>query len=83
MAKLTTEEFIKKARAMHGDKYDYSKVEYVDNKSKVCITCLEHGEFWQTPHTHLRGSRCPICVGRAKMRTSDFIKRAKSIHGNT
>ena len=82
MAKLTTEEFIKKAREVHGDKYDYSKVEYVGSESKVCIVCPEHGEFWQAPHTHLRGGGCPICVGRAKMRTSDFIKRAKSIHGN-
>ena len=82
MAKLTTEEFIKRAREVHGDKYDYSKVEYVGSESKVCIVCPEHGEFWQAPHTHLRGGGCPICVGRAKMRTSDFIKRAKSIHGN-
>jgi hypothetical protein len=82
MAKLTTEEFIKKAREVHGDKYDYSKVEYVGSESKVCIVCPEHGEFWQAPHTHLRGGGCPICVGRAKMRTSDFIKRARSIHGN-
>lgn len=38
--------FIKKARDVHGDKYDYSKVEYVNNKTKVCIVCPEHGEFW-------------------------------------
>ena len=82
MTKLTTEEFIKKAKEVHGDRYDYSKVEYVGSESKVCIVCSEHGEFWQAPHTHLRGSGCPICVGRAKMRTSDFIKRARSIHGD-
>lgn len=82
MAKLTTEEFIAKAKAVHGDKYDYSKVEYVDSKTEVCIICPEHGEFWQVAHTHLRGAGCPICVGRAKMHTSHFIKRAQSIHGN-
>lgn len=82
MAKLTTEEFIKKAQAVHGDRYDYSKVKYVGSESKVCIICNEHGEYWQAPHTHLRGSGCPICVGRAKMRTTDFVKRAKSIHGD-
>ena len=43
MAKLTTEEFIKKAREVHGDRYDYSKVEYVNKKTKVCIICKEHG----------------------------------------
>ena len=41
---MTTEEFILKAQAVHGDKYDYSKVEYVNNKTKVCIICPEHGE---------------------------------------
>ena len=46
MAKLTTEEFIAKAKAVHGDRYDYSKVKYVDSKTKICIICKEHGEFW-------------------------------------
>lgn len=82
MAKLTTEEFIKKARKVHGDKYDYSKVEYLYNKTEVCIICREHGEFWQKPKNHLGGYGCPICSGRKKMRTIDFIKRAKQVHGN-
>lgn len=47
--KLTTEEWVAKARAVHGDRYDYSKVEYINGKTKVCIICPEHGEFWQTP----------------------------------
>ena len=81
MAKLTTEEFIKKAREVHGDKYDYSKVEYVFNKTEVCIICREHDEFWQKPKNHLSGYGCPICSGRKKMRTSDFIKKARSVHG--
>ena len=45
MEKLTTEVFIKKAHAVHGNKYDYSKVEYVNNESDVVIICPEHGEF--------------------------------------
>ncbi len=61
MAKLTTEEFIKKAREVHGDRYDYSKVEYVNNHTKVCIICKEHGEFWQSPSHHLEGSGCSKC----------------------
>ena len=59
--KLTTEEFIKKAKSVHGNRYDYSKVEYVDSKIKVCIICSEHGEFWQVPSMHLRGHGCPKC----------------------
>ena len=43
---MTTEEFIQKAKAVHGDKYDYSKVEYVNAKTKVCVICPKHGEFY-------------------------------------
>ena len=82
MGKLTTKEFIAKAKAVHGDRYDYSKVEYVDSKTEVCIICSEHGEFWQKPKNHLSGYGCPICSGRKKMRTIDFINRAKSVHGD-
>ena len=58
----TTEKFIEKAKEIHGNRYDYSKVEYVNNRTKVCIICPEHGEFWQTPANHLKGSNCPKCV---------------------
>ena len=79
--RMTNEDFINKAKAVHGDKYDYSKVQYVYNKTEVCIICREHGEFWQKPKNHLSGYGCPICSGRKKMRTSDFIKKARSVHG--
>ena len=82
MAKLTTEEFIKRAREVHGDKYDYSKVEYVNNESDVVIICPEHGEFLQKPHYHLGGNGCPECGGTKKLSTSVFVERAKSIHGD-
>lgn len=59
---MTTEEFITKARAIHGDKYDYSKVEYVNANSKVCISCPEHGEFWQRAFNHIAGIGCPKCA---------------------
>ncbi len=62
MAKLTTEEFIKKARAVHGDRYDYSKVEYVNAREKVNIICPEHGVFPQSPMNHIRGNGCPKCA---------------------
>ena len=80
--RMNNESFIKKAKSIHGDRYDYSKVEYVDNKKEVCIICCEHGEFWQKPKNHLSGYGCPICSGRKKMRTADFVKRAIDKHGN-
>ena len=58
---LTKEEFIKKAKNLHKDKYDYTKVNYVNNETKVCIICHEHGEFWQRPSHHTRGVGCPKC----------------------
>ena len=61
MAKLTTEEFIAKAKAVHGNRYDYSKVVYVNTQTKVCIICKEHGEFWQKPKNHLCGNGCVKC----------------------
>ena len=81
--KMTTEEFIRKVRDAHGDKYDYSKVEYVNAKTKVCIICPEHGEFWQQPSNHLQGQGCPKCTHpNANMTTEDFIIKAKQIHGD-
>jgi len=49
MTKLSTEEFIKKARGVHGDKYDYAKVDYVNKRTKVSIVCPTYGIFWQSP----------------------------------
>lgn len=46
MKKLTTKEWIQKAHTIHGDKYDYSKVDYKRSRDKVCIICPTHGEFW-------------------------------------
>ena len=56
-----TQEFIEKARLVHGDKYDYSKVEYKTAKTKIIIICKEHGEFEQRPVVHLLGCGCPKC----------------------
>lgn len=77
-----TEEFINESRKIHGDKYDYSKVEYINNSTKVCIICPEHGEFWQTPMAHLNGCGCIDCAGVKKSNTVSFIEKAKKIHGD-
>lgn len=78
--------FIEKANKIHKNKYDYSKVEYINNETKVCIICPEHGEFWQTPHNHLHGQKCPNCalIIRATKRLNDrytFIWKAIQKHG--
>ena len=78
--RFSKETFIKVAREKHGDKYDYSKVEYVDCRTKVCIICPEHGEFWQTPLSHLHTSGCPKCSKRY-MDKEYFIERAEEVYG--
>lgn len=83
----TTEQFISKAHAIHGDRYDYSLVEYVGNAAKVTIICSEHGTFEQTPSEHLVGSGCNKCgiLASAEARrktTEDFIAKAKMVHGD-
>lgn len=62
----TTEQFIAEAKAIHGDKYDYSKVDYQGNKIKICIICPAHGEFWTTPLCHLKGHGCRKCYFSSK-----------------
>ena len=79
---FSTEDFIKKAKEIHCDKYDYSKVKYVNNATRVCIICPEHGEFMQTPANHLKGNGCPKCAGREIFSIEDFIKKSREIHGD-
>lgn len=81
MRKLTNEEFIEKAITIHGNKYNYSKTTYINHKTKVCIICPKHGEFYQTPNSHLLGKGCPMCVGRNKT-TESFINECKLIYGD-
>ena len=59
--KLTKEQFIEKARKIHGDKYDYSLVEYKTNKGKIKIICPDHGIFEQRVNNHLQKTGCPFC----------------------
>jgi hypothetical protein len=84
---MTREEFIARARLKHGDKYDYSEVEYKNNYTKVCIICPEHGPFLQTPSNHLMGRGCSECryVNISNMfrsNTEEFIKKAREVHGS-
>ncbi|WP_019029053.1 hypothetical protein [Colwellia piezophila] len=83
-----TPDFIKKAKAIHKKRYDYSKVDYVNCDTPVTIICSVHKEFFQTPDAHLAGKGCNDCGNEltAKMKTCTtliFIEKAKRIHGET
>lgn len=68
----TKEEFIVDANKVHNGRYDYSKVEYVNNKTEVIIMCPVHGEFLQRPDMHIRGQGCPRCKPSQKTRKLVF-----------
>lgn len=79
-----TAEFIEKATKIHKIKYDYSKVEYVNAKTKVIIICRQHGIFNQQPNDHLNGKGCLKCsyFRKRKKTTIEFIEKAATIHKN-
>ncbi len=81
-SRYTSEIFIEKAEEIHKKLYDYSKVNYIDSKTKVIIICKEHGEFLQAPNKHLQNHRCPKCMCRGKRNNEEFIEKAKEIHGD-
>jgi len=77
------DEFIDKSKKTHGEKYDYSLVNYVNSKKKVKIICSIHGVFEQSPvHHYLRKHGCPKCSINKKLNTSEYINKAIKIHGN-
>ena len=83
--KRTVEQFIEEAKKIHGNKYDYSKVNYINTNTKVEIICPKHGSFFPRASDFLRGSNCPKCskeVQTKKKTTEQFIEEAKKIHGN-
>ncbi|MEI8377757.1 MAG: hypothetical protein WCF95_04375, partial [bacterium] len=75
---MTKEKFIEKSIKKHGNKYDYSLVNYLNNKIKINIICPEHGIFEQTPNQHLSGQGCKKCH---VLNTKIFIERSEKIHG--
>jgi very-short-patch-repair endonuclease len=81
MKKLTTEQFVNKAKSIHKNDYDYSLVIYKNNRTKIKIICPIHGEFEVLPQVHLRGSKCKFCVNNnIKLDKNTFIERANKIH---
>ena len=77
---VTTADFIRRAREIHGDRYDYSKVLYVKAKTKVKIICPDHGDFEQTPANHCSGRGCGECGGHKPLTLDRFIEHANHIH---
>jgi hypothetical protein len=86
----STHDFVKDAILIHGDTYDYSKVNYKNQNTKVIITCSIHGEFEQRPFAHLAGCGCQVC-GREKVYqtakdklkdTHTFIQEATLVHND-
>lgn len=82
MKKLTKTEFINKCLLIHGEKYDYSMVEYNGGKTKVKIICEKHGVFEQLPYNHLLGKGCNVCKPNFgdKLKLEDFIEMSNKIH---
>ena len=75
------DEFIRRAKEIHGDDYDYSKVDYQSAMKKVTIICPKHGEFEMTPMNHLLGRGCPKC-DRRNLNTDDIIALFREKHGD-
>ena len=90
MEASTKEIFIEQAIKIHGNKYDYSEVIYINNRTPVKIYCNTHKIFfWQTPDVHLRGSGCPECAKESRIMSNRLYKSDKefelaaiSVHGN-
>lgn len=85
--KLDKNKFISKAKEVHSDAYDYSLVEYIDNKTKVLITCKKHGDFEQLPYNHLRGKGCSKCAKEnqailLKDNFEKFVNKSAKKHGD-
>ena len=74
----TTEQFIKEANEVHDSKFIYDKTEYIKNQIKVIITCPLHGDFKQTPLSHIQGSGCPSCSeSKGEKEISKFLEKKK------
>jgi len=83
---ITTEEYIQRAKSLHGNLYDYSEINYISGRNKVTIICRKHGKFEVTANEHIRenrGSNCKKCVyDMNRLSNPVFITRAREIHGD-
>jgi hypothetical protein len=80
--KMSNNEFVEKAKSVHGDLYDYSKTDYINSNVRTKIICSKHGEFSQLPLSHLNGNGCPKCsaiISKGHKEIIDFIDRKNAI----
>ena len=85
--RLPKEDFISRSIDVHGNRYDYSKVDYINNSTEVEIECSIHGVFHQQPKFHMNGSGCPKCSiieqhEKQKKSIDDFISDSIKVHGD-
>jgi len=81
--KLTNKEFISRAKAVHGERYDYSETKYTLNKNPINLICIEHGKFTlSSAGNHLKGHGCQKCPKITDVSTAKWIVRACNTHGN-
>lgn len=82
MVRITTEEFIRRAREVHGSRYNYSKVTYEHSRIKVKVICNIHGVFEIAPHNHIScKSGCRLCsTEQRKLTKKEFIEKANHVH---
>lgn len=85
--RMNKEDFILKSKAVHGDKYNYSKIVYKNSRENITIICPVHGEFYPAPGNFLSGSGCPKCSiieqhENQKKNVEDFINDSRKVHGN-
>lgn len=82
---MKIEAFLEKAKRIFGDRYDYSKVYYINNKTKIIIICKIHGEFLQSPQSHLKGYNCKSCskiitANKKSITKEEFFARVNKKH---
>lgn len=82
MKKATTEEIILRFREVHGDRYDYSNVNYINRNTKVNVICSVHGVFEQLPQSHLLGRGCSSCSRKKQRTTEEFLSDLKEVYGD-
>jgi hypothetical protein len=82
MKKQTRDEFVTKSKDIFGDNIDYSKMIYINSRTKIILVCKKHGDFIVAPKDHLCYKRgCPICSG-VRYNLETFLDAAKKVHGN-
>lgn len=82
MKRIDKDEFIRRSKLHHNDNYDYSLVDYKNNRTKVIIICKEHGKFEQVPESHMNGFGCCKCSKNYNPSNEEFIIKIKNIFGN-